>query len=417
MTQHKNTANGRNRPAVFSTLLSVAILATIVAVAPVAQGQTFTVLHDFTNGADGGEPWAGLSMDRAGNFYGTASTGGYTGGNCSNLNPHGCGTVFKLSHKNSGWVFTPIYTFTGPDGANPQARVIIGPDGTLYGTTTNGGDYNEGVVFNLKPPATICKSALCPWIETVLYSFQGSTDGKWPAYADLVFDTAGNIYGTTPYGGQDNRGTVYKLTRTSGGWTATSIYLFQGYYDGASPFGGVVFDQAGNMWGTASEGGPYRNGTIYELVPSGGGWTENTVYAFRGPSDGANPEAGLIVDQLGNFYGGTFGINYAGAKIFELSPSSGGWTFNVLYSLAGDTGIMGSLAMDAGGNLYGTSFYNSPEVFELSPSNGAWNLTGSWAGMGDNPAGNVIVDSSGNLYTTAGNGGSNQVGMVFEITP
>jgi uncharacterized repeat protein (TIGR03803 family) len=340
------------------------------------------------------------------------------GGNCSNRNPHGCGTVFKLSHKTSGWVLTPIYTFIGPDGANPQARVIIGPDGTLYGTTTYGGDYDEGTVFNLKPPSTVCKTVLCPWTETVLHSFQGNTDGKEPTFGDLLFDTAGNIYGTTPYGGQGNRGTVYKLTRTNGGWTTSSVYLFQGGADGATPYGGLVFDQAGNLWGTTGLGGTYNNGTIYELTPSGSGWTESVVYTFYGGSDGANPYAGLIVDQLGNFYGGTFQENGGEMKVFELSPSSGGgWTYNVIHSFSYNQAMIGSLTMDAAGNLYGTSFYDVPEVFELSPANGAWNLTASWGGMGDNPAGNVVLDSSGNLYTTAGNGGTNQVGLVFEITP
>ena len=179
-------------------------------------------------GRDGGEPQAGLSMDRAGNFYGTASTGGNTTGNCAIRNPHGCGTVFQLSRKGSGWLLTPIYTFSGPDGSNPQARVIVGPDGSLYGTTIYGGDANEGTVFNLRPPASACKSALCPWTETVLHSFQGFTDGAEPTFGDLVFDGAGNIYGTTPHGGQGDNGTVYKLTHSNGGWTETVLYRFQG---------------------------------------------------------------------------------------------------------------------------------------------------------------------------------------------
>jgi len=402
----------------------VGLLSALGLVVSAAQAQTFTVLHNFTNGPDGGEPAAGLTMDRAGNFYGTASTGGNSAGLCSYQNPHGCGTVFKLSRKGSGWVFTPIYTFSGLDGAKPQARVIIGPDGTLYGTTYEGGGnvdgcngYGCGTVFNLRPPAASCKSALCPWTETVLYSFEGFTDGVEPTFGDLLFDGAGNIYGTTPHGGQGDHGTVYKLTHTNGGWTETVVYRFQGGHDGATPYGGLVFDQAGNLWGTTAFGGTYNNGTIFELVPSGDGWTESVVYNFFGATDGANPYAGLIVDQYGNFYGATYGYDGTTPKVYELSPSNGGWTFTTLYSLGTNQGIIGKLAMDTAGNLYGTNFYDVPEVFRLTPSNGGWTLTGAWGGMGSAPFGNVILDGSGNLYTTASNGGPSQVGLVFEITP
>jgi len=412
---------------VAAAALAIAIVFALVAVlAQSARAQTFTVLHNFNNGPDGGEPQAGLSMDRAGNFYGTASTGGNTSGICSYLpNPIGCGTVFKLSRKGSGWVFTPIYTFSGPDGAHPQARVIIGPDGTLYGTTYGGGSnvdgcngYGCGTVFNLRPPAAACKSALCPWTETVLYSFQGFSDGVEPTFGDLVFDAAGNIYGTTPHGGQGDHGTVYQLTPSNGGWTETVLYRFQGgSQDGATPYGGLVFDSAGNLWGTTALGGTYNNGTIFQLVPSGGGWTENVVYKFHGENDGANPYAGLIVDQYGNFYGTTYGYNGTTPKVYELSPSNGSWTFTTLYSFGHNQGIIGKLAMDAAGNLYGTNYYDVPEVFQLTPSNGVWTLTGAWGGVGSNPVGNVVLDSSGNLYTTTQGGGPSEVGLVFEITP
>ncbi len=396
--------------------LAIAIVFALTAFVQSAQAQTFTVLHNFTNGPDGGEPQAGLTMDRAGNLYGTASTGGNTSGSCSYPNPPGCGTVFKLSPRGSGWVLTTLYTFSGPDGRNPLARVIIGPDGSLYGTTSLGGDNNTGTVFNLRPPAAACKAALCPWTETVLHSFDGYGDGAQPTFGDLVFDAAGNLYGTTPYGGQGDRGTVYELTR-SNGWAETVLYKFQGGNDGATPYGGVVFDQAGNLWGTTGYGGGYDNGTIYQLVPSGGGWTESVVYNFLGASDGANPYSGLIMDQFGNFYGATFGSNGTTPKVYELSPSNGGWMFNLLYSFGHNQGVIGNLAMDAAGNLYGTNYYDMPEVFRLTPSNGGWTLTGFSGGAGSNPCGNVIFDSSGNLYTTTQGGGTGEVGVVFEITP
>ena len=421
--QHRSsTLSAPFQPA--SSAVVIAIVFALMAVLSQSAQAQFTILHNFTNEADGGEPWAGLSMDRAGNLYGTASTGGNTSA-CTYPNPPGCGTVFKLSRKGSGWVFTTLYTFSGPDGARPMARVIIGPDGSLYGTTTSGGtgpcSYGSapgcGTVFNLRPPATSCKSALCPWTETVLYSFQGFTDGVEPTFGDLVFDGAGNLYGTTPYGGQGDHGTVYKLTPSNGGWTETVLYRFQGGLDGAMPYGGVVFDQAGNLWGTTGLGGSYNNGTVYQLVPSGGGWTESVIYKFHGGNDGANPYDGLIVDQFDNFYGGTFGDNGTTVKVYELSPSNGGWTFTTLYDFGSHQGIIGNLTMDAGGSLYGTNFSGAPEVFRLTPYNGSWTLTGSWGGIGEAPAGNVILDSSGNLYTTAANGGPSDFGLVFEITP
>lgn len=391
------------------------LLSTTITAAP---AQTFSVLHEFTNGQDGGEPQAGLSTDRAGSFYGTASTGGNTGGACSNQNPHGCGTVFKLSRTGSGWIFTTLYTFSGPDGANPLTRVIVGPDGSLYGTTANGGSANVGVVFNLRPPPVPCKTTSCPWKETVLYTFQGSTDGAEPTFGDLVFDGAGNIYGTTPHGGQGDNGTVYKLTRSNGGWTETVLYRFQGgSRDGAIPYAGLVFDQAGNLWGATGYGGSYNDGTIYQLVPAGGGWTENVVYDFHGGAEGANPYGGLIFDQFGNLYGATFGSNGTPVEVYELSPFAGSWTYNALHSFNTNQGVLGALAMDADGSLYGTMYSGVPEVFRLTPSNGGWTLTGSWGGVGDNPCGNVIFDGSGDLYTTTQGGGSGEVGLVFEITP
>lgn len=407
------SANFRASALVLSLLTPLAM---VITATPSAEAQTFSVLHQFTNGADGGEPQAGLTMDRAGNFYGTASTGGNTTGPCAIRNPHGCGTVFKLSRHGSDWFLTTLYTFSGSDGANPLARVIIGPDGSLYGTTSAGGSADQGTVFNLRPPPVPCRTSSCPWQETVLYNFHGS-DGAQPTFGDLVFDAAGNIYGATPHAGN---GMVYKLTRSNGGWTETILHTFQGGNDGAVPYAGLTFDQSGNLWGATALGGTYNDGTIYELIPSGGGWTENIVHVFaggHGGNDGANPYSGLIADQSGNFYGATFGANGTPVVAYELSPANGSWTFTALHSFQTNQGVIGKLAMDAAGSLYGTVYSDQPEVFKLTPSNGSWTLTGSWAGEGNSPCGNVILDSSGNLYTTTQGGGPDQVGVVFEITP
>jgi uncharacterized repeat protein (TIGR03803 family) len=387
----------------------------IVFTGPPAQAQVFTTLHTFTGGGDGATPYAGLSMDRAGNLYGTASSGGHSGGACGS----GCGSVFKMERNGPSWLLVPLYAFSGPDGATPQARVIIGSNGNLYGTTTYGGSAGKGVVFRLQPPPAACKTALCPWRETVLYSFAGGSDGAYPTFGDLTFDRQGNIYGTTPDGGsgsgcQGGCGVVYELSPSSGGWTEKILYSFQGGQDGEAPLAGVIFDNAGNLYGTAAFGGAYQGGAVYELTPSGLAWTESIIYSFTGQSDGNEPYGGLIFDGSGNLYGTTF----AGATtVYELSPSSGGWMLTVLHAFNAYEGSVATLTFDAAGNLYGTlalGTQEAQEVFRLTPSGGQWAVTGFAGDIGDFPLGNVVLDASGNLYTTAAEYGQ---GYVFEVTP
>lgn len=376
------------------------------------QAQVFTTLHTFTGGGDGATPYAGLSMDRAGNLYGTASSGGHSGGACGS----GCGTVFKMERNGPSWLLVPLYEFNGPDGAVPQARVIIGPNGNLYGTTTYGGSAGQGVVFRLQPPPAACKTALCPWRETVLYSFAGGSDGAYPTFGDLTFDRQGNIYGTTPDGGsgsgcQGGCGVVYELSPSSGGWTEKILYNFQGGQDGIAPYAGVIFDNAGNLYGTAAFGGAYQGGAVYELTPSGLAWTESIIYSFTGQSDGSEPYGGLIFDGSGNLYGTTLVL---ATTVYELSPSSGSWTLNVLHAFGAYQGSAATLTFDSAGNLYGTLADAAQEVFRLTPSGGQWTLTGFAGDIGAFPLGNVVLDASGNLYTTAAEFGQ---GYVFEVTP
>ncbi len=170
-----NLSRKINAMDVWMVLAAIASALLLIFAAAESQAQTFTVLHNFTGGADGAYPYAGLTMDQAGNFYGTTANGGNTAGDCVF---NGCGTVFKLKRAGSGWILSPLYSFSGPDGNSPQAGVIIGPDGSLYGTTIYGGTANAGTVFKLSPPPSACKTALCPWRETVLYSFQGGSDGE-----------------------------------------------------------------------------------------------------------------------------------------------------------------------------------------------------------------------------------------------
>lgn len=411
----------QNRLFALSVGLATA-LALSIFVGPAAQAQKLNVLHNFTGSADGSVPDAGLTMDVAGNLYGTTHYG----------SPYSCGTVFKLGHKGSGWIFTPLYSFAGgSDGCSPYARVTIGPDGSLYGTTT--GTY--GTVFNLKSPAHPPRAILDPWSETVLYRFTGGHDGSGPL-GDLVFDQEGTLYGTTYLGGANGQGAAYELVPSDGGWTESVLYSFTGGNDGKWPLGGVIFDRSGNLYGTAHLGGEQGFGTVFELTPSETGWTEKVLYHFEGRSDGANPRGALIFDQSGNLYGtASAGGSYGCGTVFELISSPGGWTYNTLHIFNCDDGESptSSLVLDVAGNLYGTTAYgglsgcfgNCGVVFELTPNpNGLWTytllheFTGSDGAL---PLGNVIFDANGNLYSTAAYGGrypcDNGCGVVWEITP
>ena len=248
--------------------LAIVFVMTVVAT-HAAQAQTFTVLHNFTGGADEGTPIAGLTIDQAGNFYGTTF----------GLN---WGTVFKLAHKNSSWVLTPLYSFSGgDDGASPFAGVTIGLNGILYGTTFEGGTYGYGTVFDLKPSAAACRTALCPWTETVLCGFTGGSDGANPVFGDLVFDQAGNLYGTAEKGGAYGYGVVYELMPSNGGWTERVLYAFAGANDGAIPESALIFDKAGNLYGTAQ---PNRVDICGDraLGPHGVGSINGAILAFSG---------------------------------------------------------------------------------------------------------------------------------------
>jgi uncharacterized repeat protein (TIGR03803 family) len=404
--------------------LAMVFMLTVVATQP-AQAQTFGVLHNFTGGQDGANPAAGLTLDKAGNLYGTAVYGG-TG--CA---PDGCGTVFQLKHKGAGWVFNPLYSFVSGDGIYPLARVIFGPSSVLYGTTSDTDENgNWGTAFNLRPPATACPGVFCSWSETLLYVFQGATDGANPGGGDLLFDQAGNIYGTTTSGGNSTgNGVVYELTpRSGGGYTESPLYAFSGS-DGAYPYNGVVLDTAGNLYGTTAGGGLGNAGTVFELTKAAGGsWTESCSYSFQDGSDGAYPYAGLIFDQSGNLYGATTsGGSAGGGTVFELTPgASCNWTLNIIKSFDyPDCGPWGTLVMDGAGNLYGTTRcgggQEAGDVFELTYSGGAWTYDELYDFTGGNdggePYGSVALDANGNLYGTASAGGSEGFGVVWEFTP
>jgi len=272
--------------------------------------------------------------------------------------------------------------------------------------------------------------------ETVLHNFNSNgKDGTSPC-GSVFLDPAGNLYGTTVSGGADNDGTVYELSPTArGDWTEKGLYTF-GNGSGAYPYGNVVFDAAGNLYGTTDAGGSYTYGTVYELMPkAGGGWTEKNLHSFGNPSgtDGRYPSAGLILDAAGNLYGTAEagGPHDSGGIVFELTPKAGrGWTEKALHSFgAGKDGAepVGNLIFDSAGNLYGATYfggaYGNGMVFELSPAaGGGWTEKAlhSFAGSPDDgalPTGSLIFDADGNLYGLSYKGGAENVGTVFELAP
>ena len=407
-----------------------------------AHAQSFTLLHTFTGGPDGSNPLSSLVLDRNGNLYGVAPFGGSQ--QCQTQNGIGCGTAFKLTHRGSGWVFSTLYTFAGHgDGANPVGSLSVATDGTIYGTSDAGGNLTCrdtwgdgcGTVFHLQPRPTICASISCPWNETILYRFLGTSDGNDPL-AGVTLDASGNIYGTTYQGGDGSAGGVYELSRSGSGWTLDEIHTFVGQSDGAFPASGLIFDASSNLYGTTQYGGTGGTcsdggcGTVYELTNTGMGWSQNILYNFAPPND--QPLGGLIFDPAGNLYG-TFSNQVNG--VFELSSMGGNWTFATLYSQDyGRVSFQSSLARDAAGNLYGTSEFGGNSncsngcgvVYKLAPSDGEWTYTQLYAFTGGAdgayPIGGVVLDGNGNLYGTTYSGGTNHCaaigcGVVWEITP
>jgi len=314
----------------------------------------YKTLSKFSGGKDGKFPQASLIFGQAGNLYGTTAGGG----------THQWGIVFQLVPNLDGrWTKKVIHRFTGrPDGAGPEAGLTFDQAGNLYGTTSGGGVNNFGTVFKLAPNSD------GSWTESLLYSFTGRSDGGTPL-AGLIFDQAGNLYGTTLVFESTNIGTVFKLTpNRDGSWTESVLYRFcsvKNCLDGDGPRAGLTFDQAGNLYGTTELGGVHL-GTVFKLTPhSNGSWTESVLYGFTDGRDGGRPVAGVIFDQNGNLYGtategGDLNCNSPSGcgVVFQLTPSlDGSWTESVLHRFTGEDGRapLGELTFDNAGSLYGTT--------------------------------------------------------------
>jgi hypothetical protein len=412
------------------------------------------LLFTFPGQRKGGFPTGKLAFDSAGNLYGTTTEGGRFRPNCPNGS---CGTAFELVHTSSGkWKHVILHDFRlSRGGAEPNSGVVLDSSGNVYGATERGGHGDCfggcGVVFELT------KTCSGKWKDKVLHAFTGGEDGGLPS--PLVLDQSGNLYGMTALGGGNGCGgsgcgLVFELMAgTSGKWEEKILYSFTGGNDGGSPSSGLTPDAAGNLYGGTFYGGGngcegYGCGVIFELSQNAGGkWSETVLYAFgtNKISDGREPGT-LIFDPAGNLYGTTIeGGNPEGCQdfeyygcgvVFEISPTSDGtWreTLLHLFTEGPDGAIPNDLAIDAAGNLYGTtslggidacdgSTYPCGVVYKLAPtSGGPWKETiihdFTGGSDGGNPFSGLTFDAQSNLYGTASSGGPDGWGVVFELKP
>jgi uncharacterized repeat protein (TIGR03803 family) len=404
------------------------IMALMLAPSASAAGK-YKVLHRFAGGSDGSAPGAGVVFDSTGNLYTTTRLDG----------AYGNGAVVELTpNSDGGWTESVIYSFTGgTDGGAPYGTPIFDVVGNLYSTTSSGGVSGYGTVFMLTPDSD------GSWTETTLHSFAGGTDGAQPtsglifdAVGNLYGETTKGGRGHCPeYSSAKGCGTVFELTPNSDGtWTESVLYAFAGGQDGGFPnWGNPVFDSAGNLYGTtrdhAHRGCAAGCGTLFELTPnSGGGWTEHVLHRFN-QKDGGNADGTLIFDATGTLYGTTLtGNRYNVGAVFTLTLGSGGkWTERVIHAFTGhkDGGYPYSgVIFGAAGALYGTTNVGGNHgygtVFELTPeSGGAWkeNVLHAFEGGkdGQQPCNDVVFGANGNLFDTTTGGSSG--GTVFEITP
>lgn len=417
---------------IWSRLVQVSAVVAVCA-AQLLQARTLRVLYTLKGSPDGSGGLAAPILDKQGNLYSTTYAGGVQDwGSVFEVDTHGRETV--------------LHSFVGgKDGTTPTSGLIADAGGSLYGTTYWGGsahcfDGNGcGVVYQLSPGDR-------GWKETILYAFKGAADGAYPGDGTLVRDAAGNFYGTTLYGGSQDwpngNGVVFKLTHTSQGWKVRVLYAFQGksMSDGATPYGGVTLDAAGNVYGTTYYGGKFGAGTVFKISAKG---AETVLYNFTGGADGGDPGSALIMDATGNLYSTTpFGgdLNCQAlyplgcGTVFKVDPSGAETVLHTFIGYPSDgSGPGAPLLWDGAGNLYGTagggnSAYcedsnNQPMgcgiVFKLDADHNesiVYNFSSGNSGNGPVfPVGVNLID--GSLYgATAEGGSSKNAGTVFELT-
>ena len=344
---------------------------TVFQLTPSGKGWIHTVLYSFTGGADGGEPYKGVTLDAQGNLYGTAVTGG--AGSCEG----GCGVAYKLTNSGGTWSQTVIHAFSGgDDGSGPGAGLTFDMQGNLYGVAPTGGAYGLGVIYQLHA------DAIGNWTLKVIHTFTGGTDGATGSAGRLLLH-AGRLYGVATVGGANGKGVAFELapitlSSQATEWNLKAIYAFKGQPDAGFPYGGLLLDASGNLYGTTYYDGANDLGSVYQLSPAAAGrWNEKVLYSFRGGEDGQNSISNLVIDAAGNLYGTTSegGAGCGCGTIFKLAPGAKGtWTESVVHSFGG-------------------------------PPDGAFPYNG------------MVADSAGNFYGATVHGGTDGEGSIYKFTP
>jgi hypothetical protein len=407
----------------------------------------FHDLHDFSSSAGP----SGLAIDTAGKLYGTFANGG----------SYGAGLLYDFAQRAGHWFYTSLYSFLGASNGSSPNGVIVGPEGALYGWADGGiqncgnnGQSYCGLIYKATPPPTGCTNALCNWDVTTVYQFMSDAEGMTP----VTFDSAGNLYGIAETGGDYGQGAVLKISPSSGGWTEKILYSFTGGSDGGNP-NSLLVGLDGNLYGTTWYGGlqsycinnPWGQyqwcGVAFQLVPTGGGWTENVLYTFTGNAGNGWGPNGLIQDSQGNLYGvstchvspwGSCWDEYSYPEvsgiIFVLSKSGGGWGFNEYHAYyEGECKdeqwnvTYHALAMDAAGNLYASAGGAEVGVGQeyycgvVEKVSGCCSYTPLVSGAADIFY-NLTSDANGNVYGTANTCGglgttTRTSGMVWQYSP
>src|SRR5581483_90949 len=405
-------------------LLSTGVVFLLFAVALAAA--QLQVLHSFTGGLDGANP-AGLTIDGAGNLYGTTGTGG---GN-------GFGVAYALRHGSGFWQLVRLHNFGAALQGQGPGYPVRDPHGNIYGALAFGGANGQGAIFQLAPAGG------GKWTYRVIFNFTGGAGGTQPS-PSLAIDAKGNLYGTTVHGGDQGCssplgcGTAFELSpQAEGGWTQKVIYTFVNTpgQEGATPSSGLTRDPAGNLYGVTFAGGSgvciglvYGCGVVYQLTPSSSGWQYSVLYKFLGGSDGSFPEGGVAIDNSGNLYGGTAagGGATSSGVIYQLSPSGGGWNLHVLYTFQGGRdgmNVFNPVVLDQSANVYGTADGGANgagvlfTVTQTAPGNWSYRLLHTFSGGSDGsiPSGNLVLDHKGNVYGTSLYGGTSNSGITFAI--
>jgi uncharacterized repeat protein (TIGR03803 family) len=397
----------------------VAIFAVVLALALTASASTEKVVWNFKGGSDGSGPWSNYFIsDAKGNLYAATAAGG----------TYSAGTVFMLSPAGKE---TILYEFTGSngDGNAPHGRLAFDAKGNIYGTTQAGGTNGTGTVYELSPKRG------GGWTEKVIYSFSATgADGISPS-AGMTIAPDGTMYSTTPDGGAFSGGVIFSLKKTAKGWKQRVIHNINFPNEGGFPYEGLMRDAAGNLYGVAPAGGAAGNGVVYRLSHTKKGWVDTVLHSFTNQNgDGSGLYwIDLIGDTSGNIYGATsFGGTNGTGMVWELvySKTKKSYSESILYEFgasgSGDgNDPYGGLAMDSKGNLYGTALNggssNLGAVYKLTKQGKTWKETvlHSFVGANDGaqPTGNPYIDAKGRLYGMTQTGGKSNLGIVYRITP